>query len=148
MITELVCNIDDMTPETLAFACTRLLELGALDVYTVAGTMKKGRSGHGLTVLCDPEKEEEMARHILAQTTTNGLRIRRCRKCFLKPEISEVETKWGTVRVKKASGYGVTHMKPEFDDVSRLARVHQISCEQVREEVFASMQNEHGKDAE
>lgn len=36
MITELVCNIDDMTPETLAFACTRLLELGALDVYTVA----------------------------------------------------------------------------------------------------------------
>ena len=148
MITELVCNIDDMTPETLAFACTRLLELGALDVYTVAGTMKKGRSGHVLTVLCDPEKEEEMARHILAQTTTNGLRIRRCRKYFLKPEISEVETKWGTVRVKKASGYGVTHMKPEFDDVSRLVRVHQISCEQVREEVFASMQNEHGKDAE
>ena len=38
-ILELVCNIDDMTPEALAFACTRLLELGALDVYTTAGTM-------------------------------------------------------------------------------------------------------------
>ena len=40
LILELVCNIDDMTPEALAFACTRLMELGALDVYTVAGTMK------------------------------------------------------------------------------------------------------------
>lgn len=148
MITELVCNLDDMTPETLAFACTKLLELGALDVYTVAGTMKKGRSGHVLTVLCAPEKEEEMARHILAETTTNGLRIRRCQKYFLKPEISEVQTKWGPVRVKKASGYGVTHLKPEFDDVSKLAREHQISCETVREEVFASIQNEHGKDTE
>lgn len=41
-ISELVCNIDDMTPEALSFACERLLELGALDVYTVAGTMKRG----------------------------------------------------------------------------------------------------------
>ena len=27
-ILELVCNIDDMTPEALAFACSRLLEEG------------------------------------------------------------------------------------------------------------------------
>ena len=58
-ITELVCNIDDMTPEALAYACSRLLEQGALDVYTVAGTMKKGRPGHVLTVLCRPERRGE-----------------------------------------------------------------------------------------
>ena len=84
-ISELVCNIDDMTPEALAFACERLLELGALDVYTVAGTMKKGRAGHVLTVLCETDKEETFARHILAETTTNGLRVRRCEKYFLTP---------------------------------------------------------------
>ena len=39
-ICELVCNLDDMTPEALAFASTRLLELGALDVYLTPGTMK------------------------------------------------------------------------------------------------------------
>ena len=27
-IVELVCNLDDMTPEALAFACSRLLEAG------------------------------------------------------------------------------------------------------------------------
>ena len=53
-ILELVCNIDDMTPEALAFACSRLLEEGALDVYVTPGTMKKGRPGHVLTVLCRP----------------------------------------------------------------------------------------------
>mgnify|MGYP005777394315 FL=1 len=118
MILELVCNIDDMTPEALAFACTRLMELGALDVYTVAGTMKKGRPGHVLTVLCRPEKEEELARHILTQTTTNGLRVRRCGKYFLAPGMGKVRTRWGDVRVKTAKGYGITHMKPEYEDVA------------------------------
>ena len=32
-IAELVCNVDDMTPEALSYACARLLEEGALDVY-------------------------------------------------------------------------------------------------------------------
>ena len=67
-ILELVCNVDDMTPEALSFAASRLLETGALDVYTLPGTMKKGRPGHVLTVLCVPEQEGELARRILAET--------------------------------------------------------------------------------
>ena len=114
MITELICNIDDMTPEALAFAGSRLLELGALDVYTVPGTMKKGRAGHVLTVLCAPEKEREMARHILEQTTTNGVRARRCLKYFLTPGSETVQTQWGPVRVKLAEGFGIRHAKMDL----------------------------------
>ena len=50
-ILELVCNVDDMTPEALSFAASRLLEAGALDVYTLPGTMKKGRPGHVLSLI-------------------------------------------------------------------------------------------------
>ena len=135
MILELVCNIDDMTPEALTFACTRLMELGALDVYTVAGTMKKGRPGHVLTVLCRPEKEEELARHILTQTTTNGLRVRRCGKYFLAPGMGKVRTRWGDVRVKTAKGYGITHMKPEYEDVAEVARRENLPYQRVEREV-------------
>lgn len=135
MILELVCNIDDMTPEALAFACTRLMELGALDVYTVAGMMKKGRPGHVLTVLCRPEKEEELARHILTQTTTNGLRVRRCGKYFLAPGMGKVRTRWGDVRVKTAKGYGITHMKPEYEDVAEVARRENLPYQRVEREV-------------
>ena len=132
-IVELVCSIDDMSPEALAFACARLLELGALDVYTVPGTMKKGRPGHVLTVLCEPEREGELARHILAQTTTNGLRVRRCGKYFLTPGAGQVQTLWGPVGVKLARGYGVTHAKPEYEDAAALARKHGLPYQTVFE---------------
>ena len=141
-ITELVCNIDDMTPEALSFACSRLLELGALDVYTVPGTMKKGRPGHVLTVLCPPDQEEVFARHILAQTTTNGLRARRCGKYFLIPGTERVQTPWGEVRIKKAEGFGVIHRKPEYEDVAELALKHQTSCQKMTEMILSALEKE------
>ena len=130
-IVELVCNLDDMTPEALAFACQRLLDAGALDVYTTPGTMKKGRAGQVLTVLCAAAREGEMAQHVLAETTTNGLRARRCGKYFLTPGSQTVQTPWGQVRVKTAEGFGVAHKKPEFEDVAALARAQGVSYETV-----------------
>ena len=111
-------------------------------MYTVAGTMKKGRSGHVLTVLCAPEREREMAVHILRETTTNGLRIRRCAKYFLTPKTAEVNTQWGPVRVKMAQGYGVSHRKPEYEDVARIAAENQIPYQQVSEEVLRLLSEE------
>lgn len=132
-ICELVCNLDDMTPEELAFAASRLLELGALDVYLTPGTMKKGRPGHVLTVLCDPLREAEFARLILRHTITNGLRARHCAKYFLKPGQEETETPWGTVRIKTAEGFGVTHRKMEFEDAAALARKHDIPLPKLKD---------------
>lgn len=143
-IVELVCNIDDMTPEALAFACSRLLELGALDVYTTPGTMKKGRPGQVLTVLCGPDKEGELARHVLAQTTTNGLRVRRCGKYFLTPGADTVQTLWGPVRVKTARGYGVSHAKPEFEDAAALARENGLPYETVFEQARKAIRSGEG----
>ena len=138
-IVELVCNIDDMTPEALAFAASRLLEAGALDVYTVPGTMKKGRPGWVLTVLCDPTQEGELARKILAETTTNGLRARRCGKYFLTPRAGQVQTQWGPVGLKLAQGFGLTHVKPEFEEAAALAREHDLSYQEVMRAVWGKM---------
>lgn len=132
-ITELVCNIDDMTPEALAFACARLLEAGALDVYTTPGTMKKSRPGWVLTVLCAPDRERELVREIFTQTATNGLRARKCGKYFLTPGAGQVQTQWGPVGVKLARGYGVTHAKPEFEDAAALARANGLPYQTVFE---------------
>ena len=125
-----------MTPEALAYACSRLLDHGALDVYTVAGTMKKGRPGHVLIVLCRPEDEGKLARHILDETTTNGLRVHRCGKYFLAPVTERVQTRWGEVRIKAAEGFGVSHAKPEFEDVADLARKNRVPYRSVFEEAL------------
>ena len=144
-ILELVCNIDDMTPEALSFACSRLLEEGALDAYITPGTMKKGRPGHVLTVLCEPDREGPLARQILAQTTTNGLRVRRCGKYFLSPSAGMVQTQWGPVKLKTAQGYGITHMKPEFEDAAALAREHGVPYQAVLQEVLGQLQQRESK---
>ena len=134
-IVELVCNIDDMTGEALAFAGEQLLAAGALDVYTTPGVMKKGRPGHVLTVLCTVEQEGALARAILRHTTSNGLRVRRCGKYFLTPGSGAVDTPWGTVRVKTAEGFGVTHAKPEYEDAAALARANGLPLSAVMEAV-------------
>ena len=130
-ISELVCNIDDMTPEALAYACEQLLAEGALDVYTLPGTMKKGRSGHLLTVLCDPDREEALARAVLTHTTTIGLRVRRCEKYFLTPGAATVSTPYGEITVKTAEGFGLTKVKPEHDSVAAAARAHGVPYQTV-----------------
>ena len=136
-ILELICNIDDMTPEAIAYACGRILDAGALDAYVIPGTMKKGRSGHLLTVLCQPERKEDMVKCILKETTTNGLRARVCRKYFLKPGSDTVATAWGAVKVKTAEGFGIRHIKPEYEDAARLAREQGVSYQQIIQEVLS-----------
>lgn len=141
-ITELTCNLDDLTAEALATACEQLLSEGALDVYTVPGTMKKGRAGHVLTVLCEDKDTARMAERVLALTTTNGLRVRRCEKYFLHPSAREVSTAWGKVRVKVAQGFGITHVKPEFEDVAAIARKNGLSYDTVAQAVRQALKKE------
>lgn len=141
-ITELVCNLDDMTAEALALACEQLLAAGALDVYTVPGTMKKGRAGQVLTVLCEDKDTAHMAEQVLALTTTNGLRVRRCEKYFLQPSVREVSTAWGQVRVKVAESFGITHAKPEFEDVAAIARNTGLSYDTVAQAVRRALKKE------
>lgn len=130
-ISELVCNIDDMTPEALAYACERLLAEGALDVYTLPGTMKKGRSGHLLTVLCDPARETALAQAVLTHTTTIGLRVHRCEKYFLTPGTESVSTPYGEITVKTAEGFGVTKVKPEHASVAAAAQAYDVPYQAV-----------------
>ncbi len=50
----LECALDDATPQVLAHAMELALEHGALDAMAAPVTMKKGRLGTLLTVLCRP----------------------------------------------------------------------------------------------
>lgn len=135
-ITELVCNLDDMTPEELGLACQRLLEGGALDVYTLPGCMKKGRPGWQLTVLCRPQDRDKLIPLVFAHTTTNGLRTRNSEKFFLNYTLDTLDTPHGPLRVKRAQGYGVSRSKAEYDDLARISRETGLPFRQVKDEVL------------
>ena len=130
-VTELVCSIDDMTPERLAYASARLMELGALDVTIVPAVMKKGRPGHLLTVLSAAGQAEQLADAVLRETTTNGLRLRTCQRRILTPSVTEKTSPFGPVRIKRAEGHSAVHVKPEYEDAAAIARREGLPIEQV-----------------
>jgi len=124
---ELRCNLDDMTPEAIAFAAERLLAAGALDVWTAPIGMKKGRPGVMLCVLCREEDRAALAAAIFRHTTTLGVRESLCGRYTLRRAEETAETPLGPVRRKTAAGYGVTRAKYEYEDLARLARERDLS---------------------
>jgi len=123
---ELRCNLDDMTGEAIAFAAETLLREGALDAWCEPVTMKKGRPGTVLCCLCHPGEAEIFARLMLRHTTTLGVRWQSVRRMTLQREPITLDTPWGPLRGKRSHGYGIDRIKPEFDDLSQLARQHNL----------------------
>lgn len=130
-ISELRCNLDDMTPEALGYAFEKLFENGALDVFTVPVGMKKNRPGTLLCCMCLERDKDKMLELIFKHTSTIGVREYTCKRHILKREKTTVQTNYGEVRAKKSSGYGVTKIKPEHDDLAKIADQNNISISDI-----------------
>jgi len=135
-VVELVCNLDDMTPEAVSFAQGLLLEEGALDVWTTSIGMKKGRSALSLSCMCKSDEKEKMAQLIFKHTTTLGIRENIMRRYTLQREQKEVITKYGAVRIKTSSGFGVKKSKLEYEDIAKAARENGVSLHDVMQETL------------
>ncbi|MDO4489411.1 MAG: nickel pincer cofactor biosynthesis protein LarC [Eubacteriales bacterium] len=130
-VTELSCNIDDMTAEELGYAEEELLKAGALDVYTIPIQMKKSRPGHMLSVMCRDEDKERMVNLIFLNTSTIGIRENTFKRYTLTRRTETVSTVYGDVRKKVSEGYGVRREKYEYDDIARIAMENEISLRDV-----------------
>lgn len=130
-ILELSCNLDDMTGEAMGFAMEVLLDAGALDVFTTAIGMKKNRPGVMLTILCWEADKEKLLPLIFKHTTTLGLREKLCNRYTLTRKTEIVQTPYGPVRQKIASGYGVERRKYEYENLAKLARENNLSLKDV-----------------
>jgi uncharacterized protein (TIGR00299 family) protein len=115
-------NLDDMSPQHFELAQERLLEAGALDVWTSAIGMKKSRPGVLLAAIAPPDRAEACAQTMLRETTTLGVRMNAVRRLTAVREIVKVDTPLGEVRVKRARINGGVRESLEYDDVLRIAR--------------------------
>ena len=157
-ICELSCNVDDMTGEDIAFAIETLLQNGALDAFTVPCTMKKGRPGVLVTVLCKDPDQKQMTKLILQHTTTLGVRSTIKKRWALsrtesetvipddvlanvtapdmsaESKVQELKTTGNdcTIRSKTSTGFGITRNKYEHDDLEKIARTYGLTLAQVR----------------
>jgi uncharacterized protein (TIGR00299 family) protein len=68
-------NVDDVTGQVLGNLIDELLMAGAMDVAVIPATMKKGRSGSIVKVIAKPEDSDRLARKIIEETGSLGVRI-------------------------------------------------------------------------
>jgi uncharacterized protein (TIGR00299 family) protein len=125
-------NLDDATGQVLARAVEAALEAGALDAWVAPVTMKKGRPGFLLGALATGDLREIVARSLLAETPTLGVRAHPVERLELARERVEVETPYGPVRVKVArDGERIVGAHPEYDDCLVRAKAKGVPVREV-----------------
>ena len=127
-ISVLQTQIDDLSPQVIAYTFELLFQAGAIDVFSQPITMKKSRLGVLLTVICHPEHRQVCEAILFRETTTLGIRHTLQNRSILKRDIQTVETQYGAVRVKVGfSGKKITNVQPEYEDCAKLAKQHKVS---------------------
>ena len=136
-------QIDDATPEDLAFLQGQLRAAGALEVFSQAVQMKKGRPGTLITVLAVPEQADALRQVWWRHGTSLGVREQVLQRWALPRQQLQLNTPWGPVRLKRAQRPdGSWLSKPEVDDLIALAQSHGLPLAALRSRVLALLEAE------
>jgi|TARA_B100001142_G_scaffold120185_1_gene122175 uncharacterized protein (DUF111 family) len=125
--------LDDATPEDLALLLERLREAGAVDVAAHPLVMKKGRSGHGVIALVEPDLAERLRQVWFNAGTSIGVRERLQGRWLLPRRIGLLNTPWGMLPAKQVKRPdGRCTVKPEADDLELMSRRTGCSVAELR----------------
>jgi len=134
-------QIDDATAEDLAFLAAALRHAGALEVFSTAITMKKGRQGTLVSALAPAALAADLRLVWWRHGTSLGVREQLQRRWCLPRQIDSRATPLGPVRIKYAQGPdGEWCAKAEHGDLAHLARLHGLSLREVRRQIEPFMQ--------
>ncbi|MBN1244096.1 nickel pincer cofactor biosynthesis protein LarC [Candidatus Bathyarchaeota archaeon] len=120
-------NIDDVTGEIIGNSVDALLREGAKDVSIIPMFTKKNRPGQILKIVADRKDVKRLSRVVIEETGTLGVRVYPCERHVLSRELLSVDVLIGdakevvTVKVAKDRKGKIVQIKPEYDEVKRLA---------------------------
>ena len=150
-IAVLETNIDDETGEILGYAIDKLLSGGAKDVSIIPMFTKKNRPGQIIKVIADPKDVHHLSKVLIDETGTLGVRVYYCERHIINREIYTVDLQVmgnkETVRLKVAKDAKgeVIRIKPEFEDLKRLAEKTKKPLRELSELAVAKMREKFGK---
>jgi uncharacterized protein (TIGR00299 family) protein len=121
-------NVDDVTGEVLGYLIQQLMDDGALDISILPAFMKKGRIGSLIKVICNVEDAHRLARRIMVETGSLGVRLVPVRhRLTARRTMMEVEiitaAKPHKVGVKVACDNrgNILNISAEFEDCRKIA---------------------------
>lgn len=142
-IAVLETNLDDVTGEVIGYTMEKLLHEGAKDVSVIPMFTKKNRPGQILRVVADTKDTEHLSRVIMEETGTLGVRVTFCERHILNRELHEVDVLINdvkervNVKVTRDSRGRTLHVKPEYEDIKRIANATNTPLREVSEIVMA-----------
>lgn len=133
-VTVLETQVDDISPQAIAFTLESLLSAGALDVFTQGITMKKSRMGTLITVICQPEQTQACEAILFRETSTLGIRQSQQQRHILQRHFETVDTPYGSIRIKLARPHTdapISNAQPEYEDCAQAARQQGVPWREV-----------------
>ena len=136
----LEANVDDASGELLGAAIEKVLASGALDAWLEPIVMKKGRGAYKFCALVGLGDLERLARLLMQETGTLGVRHHGVGRTVAERRTIEVELPYGICRVKVGSLDGKDFVAaPEYVDAVRLARENGLPLPRVYSEARTAL---------
>ena len=137
-------NLDDVPGETIGYAVERLREAGAVDVFVTTASGKKSRPVQILHIITNQHDYPYLMEILMEETGTLGVRIldiprlvahrtRQVMRVIVGGAAFDVSVKTSTVNGN------VLAIKPEYEDLKKIAQHLKIPLHKVREEVLAQL---------
>jgi uncharacterized protein (TIGR00299 family) protein len=134
VIALLETQMDDMEAQTIGYLMEKLMDAGALDVFTIPLQMKKSRPGTLLTVLCWPGTIDLCEEIIFLETPTLGVRRTFSTRSVLGRSFEQVQTEFGTVTLKLGHRGGkIIKVRPEYEDCRNLAQATDKPLQEIQQ---------------
>jgi len=144
-------NIDDATGEVLGYLINKLIKEGALDVSIIPAIGKKSRPMHIVKVLSSLRDYPKLVDLLMDESGTLGVRLLEVPRIVAererKPIKVTVKGKEFYVRVKTSrTAYGkIINVKPEYDDLKRIAEELEMPLRKVMRIVEEELRNSYGE---
>ena len=138
IIEVLETNADDVSGEVLGNLFEELLAMGARDVAIIPATMKKGRPAHIIKVIAKPEDTAKLARKIIIETGSLGVRVIPTRHRLMaarKIETVKLEVEGqvyeAAVKIARDSEGILLNISAEFEDCKKIAKTSGVPVKEV-----------------
>ena len=148
VIEMLETNADDVSGEILGNLFEELLDMGAKDIVIIPAIMKKGRPAHVIKVIAKPEDTAKIARKIIIETGSLGIRVVPTRHRLIaarKIEVIKFEVEGqlyeASVKIARDSEGILLNISAEFEDCKTIAKTSGVPVKEVIRKVEEAARN-------
>ena len=143
LVYEIIANIDDMSSEIYSYLFEKIMNEGALDVFTESIFMKKNRPAYKISILTKEEDLDKFIEILLIETSTFGVRYRKYNRTKLERKFIDLSTDYGIMKIKLGYYNGkLIKAKPEYEQCKLISKELNIPIKEIYNKINIAIYEE------